>query len=137
MWASERCRDLSRRGLSSLAESSYLLRAAGPRPSKSSGFGKFRRLTLQRTSTSAEVSEPPAHLQVEIGPCQTAGFQLWKRPRRVWHHWTGRALARLLPVGGSYSFTSSPPVAIPNMWLLCLRQDDPGWTPSGPQVGGG
>ena len=93
--------------------------------------------TLQRTLTSAEVSEPPAHLQVEIGPCQIASFQLWKRPRRVRHHWTSRALARLLPVGGSYSFTFSPLVAIPNTWLLCPGQDDPGWTPSGPQVGVG
>ena len=42
MWASEWCRDLSHRGRSSLAESSYLLRAARPRSSKSSGFGKFR-----------------------------------------------------------------------------------------------
>ena len=93
--------------------------------------------TLQRTSTSVEVSEPLAHLQVEIGPCRTAGFQLWKCPRRVQHHWTGRALARLLPVGGSYSFAFSPLVAVPNAWLLYLRQDDPGWTPSGPQVGVG
>ena len=93
--------------------------------------------TLQRTSTSAEVSEPPAHLQVEIGPCRTAGFQLWKRPRRVQHHLTGRTLARLLPTDGSYSFAFSPPVAVPNAWLLCPGQDDPGWTPSGPQVGVG
>ena len=93
--------------------------------------------TLLRTSLLVEVSEPPAHLQVEIEPCQTAGFQFWKRPRRVWHHWTGRALARLLPMGGSYSFTFSPPVAIPNAWLLCLGQGDPGRTPSGPQVGAG
>ena len=82
--------------------------------------------TLQWTSTLAEVSEPLAHLQVEIGPCRTAGFQLWKCPRRVRHHWTGRALARL-------HFFSL--VAVPNAWLLCPRQDDPGWTPSGPQVG--
>ena len=52
--------------------------------------------TLQWTSTLAEVSEPLAHLQVEIGPCRTAGFQLWKCPRRVRHHLTSRALARLL-----------------------------------------
>ena len=43
LWASARCRELSRCGRSSLVESSYLLRAAGPRPSKSSGFGTFRR----------------------------------------------------------------------------------------------
>ena len=91
----------------------------------------------QRTSTSAEVSEPPVHLRVEIGPCRTAGFQLWKCPRRVQHHWTGHALAQLLPVGGSCSFSFSPPVAVPTAWLLCLRQGDPGWTPSGPQVGAG
>ena len=61
----------------------------------------------------------------------------WKCPRRVRHHCAGRALAGLLPMGVSYSFTFSPPVAIPNVWLLCLGQDDLGWTPSGPQVGAG
>ena len=43
LWASARCWELSRHGRSSSVESSYLLRAAGPRLSKSSGFGKFRR----------------------------------------------------------------------------------------------
>ena len=94
-------------------------------------------LTLWQTSTSAEVSEPPAHLEVEIKPCRAADSQLGKCPRRVQHHWSGRALARLLPVGGSYSFAFSPPVAVPNAWLLCLRRDDLGWTPSGSQVGVG
>ena len=95
------------------------------------------RPTLPQILTLGEVSEPPAHLQVEIRHCQTAGFQLAKRPRRAQQHWTGRALARLLPVGGSYSIAFSPLVAIPDVWLLCLRQGDLGWTPSGPQVGAG
>ena len=42
-WVSARCWELSCCDRSSFSESSYLLRAAGPRPSKSSGFGKFRR----------------------------------------------------------------------------------------------
>ena len=91
----------------------------------------------RQTSTSAEVSEPLAHLEVEIEPCQTADSQLGKRPRRVQHHWSSHALARLLPAGGSYSFAFSPLVAVPNAWLLCLGWDDLGWTPSGSQVGVG
>ena len=51
---------------------------------------------------------------------------LGKRPRRVQHHWSGRTLARLLPTGRSYSFAFSPPVAVPNAWVLCLWWDDPG-----------
>ena len=39
--------------------------------------------TLRQTSTSAEMSEPPAHLEVKIEPCLTADSQLGKRPRRV------------------------------------------------------
>ena len=38
------------------------------------------RPTLQQTSTSAEVSEPPAHLQVEIGPCWTASSNFGNVP---------------------------------------------------------
>ena len=83
------------------------------------------------------VPEPPAYLHVENGPHRIAGLQLWKRRRRARHHWTGRALAQLLPTGGSYSFSFSPLVAIPNAWLLCLRQGDPSMIPSGLQVGAG
>ena len=93
--------------------------------------------TLQQTLTSVEVPEPPAHLWVENGPCQIAGLQLWKCPRRARHHWTGRALAQLLPTGRSYSFSFSPPVAVPNAWLLCLGQGDLSMIPSGLQVGAG
>ena len=49
----------------------------------------------------------------------------------------GRTLARLLPMGGSYSFSFSPPVAIPNAWLLCLGQGDLSMIPSGLQEGAG
>ena len=93
--------------------------------------------TLRQTSTSAEVSEPPAHLEVEIKPCQAANSQLGTGPRTVQYHWSGHALAPLPPTGRSYSFTFSPPVAIPDAWLLCLGRDDPGWTPSGSQAGAG
>ena len=95
------------------------------------------RPTLQGTLTSAEVPEPPAHLRVENGPCSIASLQLWKRPRRAQHHWTGCALAQLLPGGRSYSFSFFPLVAIPNAWLLCLGQDDQSMIPSGLQVGVG
>ena len=138
LWASEWYQELSRRGRSSLAESSYLLQAARPRLSKSSGFGKFRQTDFTADfNFGGGVGVSGSLMQVEIGPCWTAGLQLWKRPRRVWHHWNGHTLAQLLPTGGSYSFSFSPPMAIPNTWLLCLGQGNPGRTPSGLQVGAG
>ena len=93
--------------------------------------------TLRQTSTLAEVSQPLARLEVEIEPCRAADSQLGRRPRRVQHHWSSSALAPLTPAGGSYSFAFSPPVAIPDVWLLCLGRDDPSWTPSGSQAGAG
>ena len=93
--------------------------------------------TLRQTSTSAEVSEPLAHLEVEIKPCQAADSQLGRCPRRVQHHWSSRALAPLPPAGGSYSFAFSPPVAVQDAWLLCLGWDDLDWTPSRSQAGAG
>ena len=41
------------------------------------------------------------------------------------------------PRGGSYSFSSFPPVAVPDAWLLCPGQGDSSVIPSGVQVGAG
>ena len=92
--------------------------------------------TLQRTLTSAQAPEPPAHLQVKNGPCQIAGLQLWKCPRRARNHWTSHALAQPPPVGGSYS-SFFHPAAVPTTWLLCLGQSDPHAISSGLPVGAG